>query len=255
MLVRGVLAALVLIVADKFWPLGVEAWAWAAGALGLGLFAALVWTLLVRGTLLEAAIEIDRRFALKERVSSALSLTPADRQTEAGEALVADALRRVERIDVAGRFTVKPPRRLLLPLLPGLLAVLVALLVGPAVDKPAQANTDDPAAKQQIKKSTDVVRRELAERREQAKKEGLPEAEQLFKKLEQGTKELNAEPMKEKALAKLNDLSRLLADRRHNLYISGSGIGGENRGGTQKPGHRHKSAVYPFRGGTGTVYG
>ena len=69
----ALLAALVLIAADKFWPLGVEAWAWAAGALGLGLLAAVVWTLLVRGSLLEAAIEIDRRFALKERVSSALS--------------------------------------------------------------------------------------------------------------------------------------------------------------------------------------
>ncbi len=183
----------------------------------LGLLAAVVWTLLVRGSLLEAAIEIDRRFALKERVSSALTLTPADRQSEAGEALLADALRRVERIDVAGRFTVKPPRRLLLPLLPGLLAVLVALLVGPAAEGPAQAKTDDPAAKEQIKKSTDVVRRQLAERREQAKKEGLPEAEELFKKLEQGTKELNAEPRKEKALAKLNDLARLLAERRQQL--------------------------------------
>ena len=67
----ALLAALVAILADKFWPLGVESWAWVAGALGLGLLAAAVWTLLIRGGMLEAAIEIDHRFALKERVSSA----------------------------------------------------------------------------------------------------------------------------------------------------------------------------------------
>jgi hypothetical protein len=211
-------AAAVLIAVDKFRPLGVEAWAWAAGALAAGLIAATVWTLLVRGNSLEAAIEIDHRFGLKERVSSALALSPADRQTEAGEALVADAVRRVERIDVAGRFAVNPPRRLLLPLLPGLLAALVALLVSSAgANKPAAADVPDPAAKQQIKKSTEVVRRQLAERREQAKKEGLQDAEKLFKKLEEGTKELNAESGKEKALVKLNDLSRMLTQRRQQL--------------------------------------
>ena len=104
-----------------------------------------------------------------------------------------------------------------MPLLPGVLAALVALLVSPAGgDKSAAAN-DDPAARQQIKKSTEVVRRQLAERRQQAKKEGLQDAEQLFKKLEAGTKELNAEPSKEKALVKLNDLSRVLSERRQQL--------------------------------------
>ena len=213
----ALLAALVAILPTSSGRWGSKSWAWVAGALGLGLLAAAVWTLFIRGGMLEAAIEIDHRFALKERVSSALMLTPSDRETKAGEALVADALRRVERIDVAGQFTVKPPRRLLLPLLPGVLAVLVALLLAPAVEKPAQANSGDPAAKEQIKKSTDVVRRQLAERREQAKKEGLPEAEKLFRKLEQGTKELNSEPMREKAMAKLNDLSRLLAERRQQI--------------------------------------
>ncbi|MEN6449433.1 MAG: hypothetical protein ABFC96_02995 [Thermoguttaceae bacterium] len=209
--------ALLLIIADKIWPLGVEPWGWAAGAMAVGLVVALVWAMLARRGLIEAAIEIDHRFALKERVSSAMSLTPADRQTEAGEALVADAVRRVERIDVAGRFTVKPSRRLLLPLLPGLLAVLVAMLISPAVEKQALAESPEPAAKEQIKKSTESVRRQLEKRRELAKKEGLPEAERVFKKIEQGLKDLNKEPTKEKALVKLNDLARIAAERRKQL--------------------------------------
>ena len=194
-----------------------EAWAWAAGALAVGLLAAAAWTVLVRGNSLEAALEIDHRFALKERISSALALSPADRESEAGAALVADAVRRVERIDVAGQFGVQPPRRLLWPLLPGVLAAMMALWVSPADNGQSAAKADDVAAKQQIKKSTEVVRRQLAERREKAKKDGLKDAEQLFKKLEEGTKELSAEPGREKALVKLNDLSRLLTERRQQL--------------------------------------
>ncbi|MCE5266310.1 MAG: hypothetical protein LLG00_00285 [Planctomycetaceae bacterium] len=211
------LVALVLVAIDKFWPTGIDAWVWLGGAVGVGLLAAMLWTFVVPSSLMDAAVEIDRRFELKERVSSAMSLTPADRQSEAGEALLADAVRRVERIDVGGRFVIKPPRRLLLPLAPGALAVLVALLVSPATDTAAQAKVAEQTAKEQIKKSTEVVRRQLAERRDEAKKQGLPEAEQLFKKIEQGTRELNAEPKKEKALAKLNELSRMLADRRQQL--------------------------------------
>jgi hypothetical protein len=209
--------ALVLVAVDKKWPLGLEAWVWLAGALGVGFVAALVWSLWRRSGPLEAAIELDRRFALKERVSSALSLSPADRETEAGEALLADAAAKIERIDVGGRFAVRPPRRLLLPLVPGVLAMLVAMLIGPAVVDEPQAKAADPAAKEQVQRATAAVRRQLAERRDQAKKEGLKDAERLFQKLESGMKELNNEPIKEKAMAKINDLARLLADRRQQI--------------------------------------
>jgi hypothetical protein len=211
-------AVFVLIVVDRFWPLGILPWVWAAAALAVGLLAAVAWTFHGRATSLEAAIELDRRFALKERVSSALALSEADRRTEAGEALVADAVRRVERIEVAGKFAVKPPRRLLLPLLPGIAAILVALLIAPAaIEQPTAAKADDTAVSEQVKKKTETVHRQLAERREQAKKEGLQDAERLFLKLEEGAKELKNEPTKEKALTKINDLSRALADRRRQL--------------------------------------
>ena len=121
------LVVLVLIAVDKWHSLGVEAWAWGVGALGLGLLAAVAWIAATRRKPLEAAIEIDRRFALKERISSTLAMPPDDRESEAGEALVADALRRVERIDVTSKFAVRPPRRILLPLLPGVLAVLAEI--------------------------------------------------------------------------------------------------------------------------------
>ena len=82
----GLLAAAVLIAVDKFHSLGVASWVWAAGALGVGLLAALAWAIWTWRKPLDAAIEIDRRYHLKERVSSTLAM-PADlRATEAGRA-------------------------------------------------------------------------------------------------------------------------------------------------------------------------
>jgi hypothetical protein len=212
------LAAVLLVVsADRFWPLGLDTWVCGAGGTLVGLLLAAAWTFRGRSSALEAAIELDRRFALKERVSSALALTPADCNTEAGQALLADALRSVERLDVRGRFAVRPSRRLLLPLLPGILAALVVLLIAPpAVDDPA-AKAEEVAVAEQVKKTTETVRQQLADSREQAKKKRLQDAERLLLKLEEGVKEIKKEPTREKALTKLNDLSRTLADRRRQI--------------------------------------
>ena len=211
------LAALALITISRFRPLGVDAWIWAAGAIAIGFLIAAGWTFWRRPAPLEAAIELDRRFELKERVSSALALRPEDRATEAGKALLADAAGHVERLDVGGRFRVVPPRRLLLPLVPGVSAALVALLIGQAVvEKKAAAKTEGSAA-EQIQKATDVVRRQAAEQREKAKQGGLQDAEKLFTKIEKETNDLKLQPSKEKALAKLNDLTKTVAERRQQL--------------------------------------
>ena len=73
--------ALGLVLADKYWPLGLPALAWPAGAIGLGLVAALVWAIARGRGPLDAAIELDRRFQLHERVSSSLALTPEEQQS------------------------------------------------------------------------------------------------------------------------------------------------------------------------------
>ena len=210
------LVALGLISVGKFFAMGVPAWGWAAGALGLGLAAAGVWMVATRRGALGAAVEIDSRFGLKERVSSTLSMGPDDRATEAGQALVKDAVRRVGRVDVASRFAVRPDRRILLPLLPAALALLVA--VYPVGLDEAQAKSDKQAVKDQIKKSSESLKKKMAERRKKAQEKGLKDAEQLFKKLEQGSRDMTGgKTDRKKALAKLNDLSRTLQQRRNQL--------------------------------------
>jgi hypothetical protein len=213
------LIVLAIIIVDKYHPLPVGAWLWFAVAVLLGVLAAVIRTMYSRDRTLEAAIEIDRRFALKERVSSALAMAPGDLQSEAGQAVSADALKRVKRIDVAEKFVVVPPRKLLLPLAPAFAALFVTLFVNPSlVDNAAAAKSDNPDTKSQVKKASDSVRKQFAELRKQAEKEALPEAGDLLKKLEEGTKELSSTtPEREKALGKLNDLARQLQDRRRQL--------------------------------------
>jgi len=186
-------------------------------AIALGALVAIVYTLLTRREPLGAAIEIDRRFGLKERVASTLSLTPEDRESEAGRALVKDAVRRVQRVDVASRFGLAPRKRILLPLIPGLLALLVGFFQ-PMAGSPAQAKAEALKARQQVKMSTKTLRDKLVQRRKKAQDKGLKDAERLFKKLEQGTRDITSgKTERKKALAKLNDLSRELQDRRSRL--------------------------------------
>lgn len=213
------LAAVILLV-DKYFPLHVQLWAWGAGAIAVGLLAAIAWTLLVGGKPLEAAIEIDRRFGLKERVSSTLAMPPEDLESEAGQTVTLDATRRVARVEISEKFPIVLPRRLLLPIVPAILAVLVVVLLpNPTVgDNPDTKKVEDPAVKPQVKKAIEAVNKQMAERKKKAQDEGLKEAEELIKRVEEGTKQMaNTPPDREKALSQLNNLSRQLEERRQQI--------------------------------------
>jgi hypothetical protein len=216
----ALVVAVLLIIAGKLRWLEVDAWIWGAGALVAGLVGAAVWALVSSLGAIDAAMEVDRRFALKERISSALALSPEELDTEAGQALLKDAVRRADRIDVDDRFRIKPPRLLLLPLAPGLLALLVAVLVSPAViDNPAEAEIDRAAVKKAIQKAGNVLAEKLQKQRRQAQKQDLKEAKELFDKLDRQMQDLTAKADGDrvKTLVKLNDLNKELQKRRQKL--------------------------------------
>ena len=142
----SLLAAAVVIGAARFYPLGIVDWQWLAGFLAAGLVAAIGWTFLAITPTLQAALEIDHRFGLKERVSSTLAMHAADRETVAGQALIADADARVRRIAVLEKFPVRPPRHLLLPLLPALLLAVVMIFRPPMKETEAEATETAAAA-------------------------------------------------------------------------------------------------------------
>jgi len=216
----ALLAAAALIAVGKYYPLGVLAWGWVAIALGVGLVFAIGWTWFTSRGQLEAALEIDRRFGLKERVSSTFALGPDQLDSPAGKALVEDALKRVGRLHIAEQFRVKLGRWTWLPLAPAALAFLLAMYLNPSAgENKAGGSIATKAERKVVKTSTDALRKKLIERRKEARDQGLKDAEELFAKLEQGTKELTKSDLadRKQAMVELNDLAKDLEKRRQKL--------------------------------------
>ncbi len=189
---------------------------WLGGAVGLGLMINLVRTWLGRPDLNVAAIEIDRRFGLRERLSSALMLGPEDRETELGQALVADAEKRAQTIDVRDKFRWGMHRGLLLPALPALLAA--ALWFAP-LRQAEEELASKKATVNPIANSTKPLIEQLKKKREEAEKAGLNEAADMFRKLENKLNELQKDTKLDtkQSLAKLNDIKQQLEERKKEL--------------------------------------
>ncbi len=212
--------ALIGIAIPKFWPTGVprDVWVgcWLSGAFVVGIVWAVGWTLLQRRSPLNAAMEIDRRFGLKERVSSGFALSEEELATAAGQALVQDAARRVERLDISSQFPLQGHWKSLLPILPAAIAFLVAVLVPDALtEQSTTASANSVAVTKQVKKSTSLLEKKWAEQRKQAEAKQL-ESAQLLKDLEKGAAQLNKmnDVDKTKALVKLSDLAKQIENRR-----------------------------------------
>ncbi len=220
----ALLVAALAIAAGKYWPVSDQrSWAWGTlgTALGAGAIAALLWTWARRKNRLDAAIEIDRRFGLKQRVSSALTLDGTTLHSEAGQALVHDALTRLGRIDVAEQFRMRLDRRALLPLAAAAVAFVLAVFVsGRVPEVAARAATAESA---QIKKSAQTLVKKLDQQRQEAADKGLQEADALLKQLEESTKNLAEKNQadRKQTLAALNELVKDAEKRRQQL-CSGS---------------------------------
>jgi hypothetical protein len=216
------LIAAVGLAIPRIWVLNVQPqiwdWSWIGGGVGVGLLMAAIWTYLIRRSRLDAAIELDRRFGLKERVSSTLALSPEELDTEIGQALMSDAVRRVERIDVREEFAVSPTWRLILPLAPAIAVVVLAML--PAAVMPKAEATPQPSeeVKKQIRVATQKLQEKLRESQKKNEELGLKDGDML--------KEVNRELDKlvskdntdrKEALIKINDLAKEIEKRKQDL--------------------------------------
>ena len=220
--------AVVAIAVPKFWSIGhlfanglPANWSLGCAIAGVvaGLAFALAWTWLRGRSELEAAVEIDRRYGLKERVASSLSLTPNDAETDAGKALLTDAMRAVGRIDVDEKFKIRFQQRAWLPVVPALLAIVLAVFVD---NQDAQSSVDPKPptlTKEQHDNATKKLRERLEKRRKEAAKKGLKDAEGLFRELEKQTEKMAEakDADRKDSLVKINDLAKQLEKRRQQL--------------------------------------
>jgi hypothetical protein len=213
------LVASAAIAVGKYWPVGeARTWelAWLGSAVGAGVLLAGLWTWLTRESALNAAAEIDRRFGLKERVSSSLALGPSELESPIAQALVSDAVERVRRIDVGEKFGVRLGAPTLLPLLPAAVAIaLVFLVSGPVPQSPAVAA---PTEASQIKKSAQSLAKKLDEKRKHAEEAGMKETDAILQQMETDAKLLADKGADRRhSLVALNELSKQAEKRRQQV--------------------------------------
>jgi hypothetical protein len=216
--------ALCWIFAEKIWRPIVEPW-WltVVGSLGLGLVAAVGIWVFKRPSQVEAAVALDQAFGLKERVSTTLTLPSELRDTPAGLALIHDATKRVETLDVSEKFHFQLPRTAWLPLVPAALAFLVASFVNFDKTTTAQAKTEAAKERAQVNEAAKVLAQRLDKQKEKAKEQGAgeTETEKLLAELAKKARELEESKDKDldqkKGLSQMNNMQDALKERREKL--------------------------------------
>ncbi|HZN32229.1 MAG TPA: hypothetical protein VFB80_00370 [Pirellulaceae bacterium] len=221
-LFASLLVAVIGMAIPRLWVLNVQQqtwdWSWMGGGLAAGLLMASIWTWLIRRSRLDAAIEIDRRFGLKERVSSTLSLSSDELTTDIGQALMTDAVRRVERIDVREQFKVSPTWRFLLPVLPVIALIGLSLLPNATMKKAEASNEQTAEIKKQIKVATVKLQEKIRDSQKKAEELGLKDTDILKEINKELDKLANKETADRKeALLKINDLAKEIEKRKQEL--------------------------------------
>jgi hypothetical protein len=202
-------------------PYTFRAWGslWMGCSAAIALLAGLLVSYLYRPTLLASAIEVDRRFALRERLSSTLQLPVSDLETKVGSALLEDAQSKAERIDVRDQFPVRLTPQSPWVMLPVLACVALFWVPDAELPQGTLLATKSSERLTNIKNQTKPILAQIKKQRESLEEKGLQEAADEFKKLEkkledlQKTETLDAK----KLLSSFNEIKKELEQRKESL--------------------------------------
>ncbi len=118
-------------------------WAVAGGIVGAGTLLAAVLCWLRAPSRLTAALSLDERFGLKERVTTSLTLAPEQETSPAGQALLEDVNQRIKDLHVGSRFPLRVSwTAALVPVCAALLAV-VAIFYDPTNSQVTASTPDE----------------------------------------------------------------------------------------------------------------
>lgn len=201
-----------------FWTKG-----WIFGSIAAAVVAAVVYAFVKAPTLQSVAAEVDRRFGLRERLSSSMGLPDRDRESEFGIALELDASRRADQLAIADRFALKPNKLGWLPVAIVPVLAIVLMLVEPM--QATNAGSSNPVNKiemKQVKTVAKQLKKRIEQQRRKADSQGLTEAKEMYEKMESELDKLvNKKSMNRKdAMIAINDLKKQLDDRRKELGSS-----------------------------------
>lgn len=188
-LFAALIVATLAIAVPAIWVMDVDfnTWTqyWIVGSVVAALLAAVGYALTTAPSETEVAQEVDRRFGLRERISSSMTLEERDRESDFGLALMADAEKRAAQLEIADRFALKPTRLGWLPISLVPVLAIVLLLVEPARESNAGSTSKtDVEEIKQVKKVAEQLKRRIQQKKRTADAEGLKEAKELFEKME-----------------------------------------------------------------------
>ena len=146
-------------------------WAIAGGLLGISTVVAVVVAILRAPNQLSAALELDGRFGLRERVTTSMTLDRYTRDTAAAAALLEDVNDRVAGLDVSERFPVRMRWNAVLLPAGGLLLAVIAFFYNPTFAVAITPPEDEGKKVVENKQEIDKTIKELREKREQKKSE------------------------------------------------------------------------------------
>ncbi len=202
-------------------PLDARSWAVVGGAFAAGAVLAVVLAFVRAPSRLAAALLVDERFGLKERVTTGLTLPAEMEATPAGQALLADVHERVSRLDVGERFGVR--LRLSAALVP---VGLVLLLLGSFFLEPLKSTASStggdeakpPPNAAEIQQKMDELAKKAAAKKpedEKDKSENLKQIEAELDKLVHKPHDTK-EQLRERA-SELNDLEKQMKKQEKDL--------------------------------------
>jgi chemotaxis protein histidine kinase CheA len=194
-------------------------WGWWIASSVIALIGASWISWLRRPSKLQAAVEIDRRYRLRERCSSALAIDHDQRQSPVGQALIEDAQKQVDRIDLRDQFPVRPAPQWAWVALP--LAACIALFWIPdAQPSASQAMASSTAKKTtNIKNATEPILKVIQKKRQEAEEQGDLAAIDEYKRIEEQIKSLQNKPELDakQAIADLNEIKKELQSKKESL--------------------------------------
>jgi len=153
-----------------------------AALFGVGTLAGLIRAWALRPSPIRAALEVDARYQLKERVVTGFLLSPEEADTPAGRALLADVNQRVQPLRLGDQFPVRLPATTWLVPVAGLVVALLLLVYRPQPAVAVPPTDDRPlAVDDRLKAQIEEKKKELLKKKdpEKGRDKASPELQKI----------------------------------------------------------------------------
>jgi hypothetical protein len=154
-------------------------WAVAGGLLGGAILIALGLAFWRRPSRLTAALSLDEKFGLKERVTTSLMLEEYQKASPAGQALLADVNQRIAELDVGSRFPVRMSWTAALVPATALLLAAVAVFYEPPKGIAKPVTNEETALASAAKEDMEKKLEKLAQKDKKSKPDDAPKTAKI----------------------------------------------------------------------------